>query len=107
MNRVKEQVSGSVASAREKVDEVTERTREGYHQMQDRVTDTIHERPGTSLAAAFGIGVVVGVGLSLLLFQSEPEPMSRRYARRAQKLGNRFWDTLAENLPESISQRMS
>jgi ElaB/YqjD/DUF883 family membrane-anchored ribosome-binding protein len=106
MNRMKEQVSGTMAGARDAVGNVAEQARHGYEQVQTRVGDTVHDHPGMTVAAAFGLGVIAGIGLSLLLFDDEPEPMSRRYARDARNLGQRFWESIAENMPDAISRRM-
>ena len=108
MNRTKDQFEETeevTSKAREAISHVTEQAKHGYEQIQSRVGETVQERPGMSLAAAFGLGVLTGVGLSLLLFDSEPEPMSRRYARNAEQFGRKFWDTIAQSLPESLSRR--
>jgi hypothetical protein len=106
MNRVKDQVSGAVGSARDAAGNVAEQARHSYDQMQSRVGDAVHDHPGMTVAAAFGLGLIAGIGLSLLLFDDEPEPMSHRYARDARKFGRKFWDSIAQTMPESISSRM-
>lgn len=108
MNRtkeMKEQAEEAGSGTREAISRVAEQAKQGYEQIQSRVGDTVHERPGMSLAAAFGLGVVAGVGLSLLLFNHEQESMVHGYTRRAEDLGRRFWDTLAQSVPESFSRR--
>ena len=105
MNRVREQVSGAVSGARETAGQMADQARHGYQQMQARVGDTVQDRPGMSLVAAFGLGVVAGIGLSVLLFDNEPESTTRRYARNAENFGHKFWDSIAQNLPESLSRR--
>lgn len=106
INRVRDQVSGTVSGARETVGNVADQARHGYEQMQARVGDTVHDHPGMSVAAAFGLGVVAGIGLSLLLFEHEPERSSWNYSREARKAGRKFWDSIAENLPNSIARRV-
>jgi ElaB/YqjD/DUF883 family membrane-anchored ribosome-binding protein len=99
VERVKERVSDNFSAARKKAVE-------GYHRMQSRVGDTVYDRPAMSVTAAFGLGLLAGFALSLVLFDVEPEP-ARRYSRNAEKYGRRFWNALAENLPDSIAQRIS
>jgi ElaB/YqjD/DUF883 family membrane-anchored ribosome-binding protein len=106
MNRMKDQVSGTVAGARETASNVAEQARHGYEQMQSRVGDTVHDHPGMTVAAAFGLGILAGIGLSLLLFEHEPERTSWKYSREARKAGRKFWDSIAENLPDSIARRV-
>jgi hypothetical protein len=105
MNRTKDQVDEARSGVRETMERAADQARHGYEQIQTRVGDTVHDRPGMSLAAAFGLGVVAGVGLSLLLFDHESEPISHSYTRRAEDFGRKFWDSIAQSLPESLSRR--
>lgn len=107
VNRMKEQVSDGLSAAREGAEQTVDRVRDGYREVQHRMSDSVQEHPGISLATAFGLGVLTGVGLSLLLFDSEPEPMARRYSRNAEEQGRRFWNALVDSLPSSISQRLA
>lgn len=105
VNRVKEHMGQTWTGARDTVGQVAEQARHGYQQVQARVGDAVHDRPAISLAAAFGLGVLAGIGLSLLLFDNQSEPMSRQYARGAENFGRKFWDAIAQNLPDTLSRR--
>ena len=105
VNRVKERVGQTWSGARDTVGQVAEQARHGYQQVQARVGDAVHDQPAMSLAAAFGLGVLAGFGLSLILFDNQFQPMSRQYARGAENFGRKFWDSIAQNLPDTLSRR--
>ena len=77
--------------------------REGYSE----AGEVIRRRPGQSMAAAFGLGLVAGVGVALLLRGARPTPQATVYDRgRAytERFGKQLRD-LRDSLAEYASMR--
>ena len=77
--------------------------RSGY----EEAGQVIRQRPGQSMAAAFGLGLVAGVGIALLLRGSRPAPSRTVYDRGrgyAERFGKQLHD-LRDSLAEFASSR--
>jgi ElaB/YqjD/DUF883 family membrane-anchored ribosome-binding protein len=77
--------------------------REGYAE----AGETIRRRPGQSMAAAFGLGLVAGVGIALLLRSSRPAPSAAVFDRGrgyTERFGKQIRD-LRDSLAQYASMR--
>ncbi len=89
---------------------VAESARQGARAVRDSYSEAgevIRRRPGQSMAAAFGLGLVAGVGIALLLRGSRPAPSATIYNRGrgyAERLGKQLHD-LRDSLAEYASTR--
>ncbi len=69
--------------------------RQGY-QAAERV---VQQRPGQSLAVAFGLGVAAGVGVAILL-RDRPGSRSAHHGAMAEQFGRQLADVLARFTPK-------
>jgi uncharacterized protein YjbJ (UPF0337 family) len=82
--------------------------RAGYDAIRQGYADAervIQERPGQSLAIAFGLGLVAGVGLSLVLRDRHQDRMSSRGRHAAENFRRQMVDALSGILPEGLKHR--
>jgi uncharacterized protein YjbJ (UPF0337 family) len=111
VERFLEEVSASGASMASRAGEAVQQAggyvRDAAGRMRDSMSegysaaeDFVQERPATSVAFAFGCGVVCGIGLALL-FRGRPEPSAWEQGRHtAERFGRRMRDTVAAAIPE-------
>lgn len=74
--------------------------RDGYAEAEKVVQD----RPGQTIAIAFGLGLVAGVGAAMLLRRPAPEPavsQARAFAEHLRKHMQDMWS----DMPETLAKR--
>lgn len=88
LDELAEEGSDLLGAAREKMEEtashVADGVRQGYEGFKQGLSEAervVAERPGQSLAVAFGVGLVAGVGLSLIL-RDRPRETAMAHGRR-------------------------
>jgi uncharacterized protein YjbJ (UPF0337 family) len=82
---------------------------DGYAALRDGYEEAetfVHERPATSVAVAFGIGVASGLAVALLLHQPKHESRVLQGRAAAERLGKQILDGLAGMLPESLAKTL-
>jgi uncharacterized protein YjbJ (UPF0337 family) len=111
VERFLEEVSASGSSVAGRASEAMHQAGDYMRDRAGRVRDSmsegysaaegyVQERPATSVAFAFGCGVVCGIGLALL-FRGRPEPSAWEQGRHtAERFGRRMRDTVAGAIPE-------
>lgn len=99
-----EEASHTAAHLRDKVQQgaaqMAETARQGYESLREGYSEaerTVQERPGQSMAFAFGLGMLAGVGLSLLLRDRSSESTSRSHA--VSEVGRQLRDALSSFMP--------
>ncbi|MGD9724478.1 MAG: CsbD family protein [Pirellulales bacterium] len=107
VEEVAEQSSGATAHLRDMVQEgassAAESARQGYEALRQRVGDaekTIQERPGQSMAVAFGLGIAAGLGLALLFRERSAESTMARGRGAAEQFGRQMLDALSNLMPQ-------
>jgi uncharacterized protein YjbJ (UPF0337 family) len=91
--------------AQEGATQFAQAAREGYDALRQGYAEAesmVQQRPGQSLAVAFGLGLLAGVGVALLLRQrrSETESAMSRSRAAAEHFGRHVLDTLASMMPQ-------
>jgi uncharacterized protein YjbJ (UPF0337 family) len=89
---VSERISSMADQAVDGVNEGVESIRHGYAEAE-RV---VQERPGQSVAVAFGLGIISGLGLALVLRRRN----EASECRTTERLGHQFRDTLSGMMPD-------
>jgi uncharacterized protein YjbJ (UPF0337 family) len=97
--------------ARQKIHDATTKASDAAHQGAQAVREGYHgagamirRRPGQSMVAAFGLGMVCGLGVALLLRGSRPTPPSP-FARRRSS-AEQFGRQLREQIREAVASHM-
>ncbi len=102
-----------LGTAREKVQETAEHVAdgvrqgyEGFRQGMNEAERVVKERPGQSVAVAFGVGLLAGVGLSLILRDRRHDTTTAFTRGRAatEQFGRQIVDALASVIPESLGK---
>lgn len=86
---------------------VSEAARQGAHAVQEGYVEAgqmIRQRPGQTMVAAFGLGMVCGLGVALLLRGSRPAPPSTFSRGRAS--AERFGRTIRDQIRDSVASHM-
>jgi len=81
---------------------VADAARQGYESLRQGYAEaerTVQQRPGQSLAVAFGLGVLTGVGAVLLLRDRPSESTLGRGRAATEQFGRQMLDALAAMLP--------
>jgi uncharacterized protein YjbJ (UPF0337 family) len=113
LEQLTEEGAGVVASVRETIQhgaaQIGETAQQGYRAMQRSYDDAervVQERPGESLAMAFGLGVMTGLGL-MLLFREHGKETHHRMSddSTSGRIARQIRDSLANLMPESLSSR--
>ncbi len=102
--------SGIAATVRDTIHQgaaqISEAANQGYRSMQrsyDEAERIVQDRPGESLAMAFGLGMMTGLGL-MLLFR-EPLREATRDDSTSARVARQIRDSLAAVMPESFTRR--
>ena len=99
---------------RRKVQEGSAKVSDAAHQGAQAVRDgyaeageMIRQRPGQTMVAAFGLGLVCGLGAALLLRGSRPTPPSKlaRGRASAEHFGRQIRDQIRESLASHMPSR--
>ncbi len=105
LSQVAEEAAAAAGEFRDKVHgkmhegaaQAAETARHGYAAAERAV----QQRPGQSLAVAFGLGVATGVGLAILLRdRPAPRKAARYHSHTAEQFGRQFADALARFMPK-------
>jgi uncharacterized protein YjbJ (UPF0337 family) len=111
LSQIAEEGSDFVGAARERVQEtasqVADEMRQGYQNLRQGYAEAekiVQQRPGQSLAVAFGIGLLAGVGVTLLLRERASESTYTRGRAATEQFGRQLVDALANLLPESLTK---
>jgi hypothetical protein len=59
----------------------------------------VRQRPGQSLAVAFGLGVAAGVGVAILL-RHRPAEVATRHGLSAEQIGRQLAEALTRFMPK-------
>jgi len=92
-DRVQEGAAQVSESVREQVRGGYEALSEGYEEAERFIQD----RPGQTIAVAFGLGLVAGIGVALLFRESPRESSSTRAT--AERVGKQMLDAIAGMIP--------
>jgi uncharacterized protein YjbJ (UPF0337 family) len=99
LNEARERIEEGASQAADAARQGYETLRQGYAQAE-RV---VQERPGQSLAVAFGMGLLSGLGLALMLRErSHHEAIYHRGRHAAENFANSVMDKLSEMMPSSF-----
>lgn len=86
---------------------VTDAARQGAHAVRDGYVEAgqmIRQRPGQTMVAAFGLGMVCGLGVALLLRGSRPAPPST--FARGRESAERFGRQIRDQIRDSVANHM-
>lgn len=98
--RAQEKAAGAMHRA---TDQARSYFEQGYHSAEDLVT----HHPASSALIVFGVGLGLGILIGNALSGAAP-PRSRYLNRhKAERVGQKVLDALAEYLPEPIASRIS
>ena len=111
LEELTEEGLGVVAAARDRLssaaDQAAEGAREGYNALRQGYAEAervIQERPGQTVAVAFGLGLLSGLGVALLLRDRNQEYRFSRGRNAAEHLGCQIRDALAGIIPDSLTK---
>ena len=109
LDQLSQEGAGVAASVRDTLQQgaaqISETASQGYRAMQrsyDEAERVVQERPGESMAMAFGLGVMTGLGLMLLFRDSGHHRVSDDSA--STRIARQIRDSLATLIPESLSR---
>ncbi len=102
-----EEGSDMAARMRDKVQEgakqVADSARQGYEAVRHGYAEaerTIQQRPGQSLAVAFGLGMLAGVGVAILFRERPSESTLNRGRGATEQFGRQMLEALAGMMPK-------
>jgi uncharacterized protein YjbJ (UPF0337 family) len=96
--------SNMLESARERVQETASQVAEGVRQRYADAERVVQERPGQSLAIAFGVGMLAGACITMLLRDSGRESRFSRSRNSTEQFGRHMLDALAGILPDALTK---
>lgn len=96
-DKIEDTVSRAADTAREHYDNL----REGYAEAER----TVQERPGQSMAVAFGLGMLSGLGVALLLRNRTRESRLAEARSSTEHFGRQMLEALAGMIPESLAKK--
>lgn len=104
LSQVAEEAAAAAGEFRDKlqgkVQQAAAHAADSAHQGYAAAERAVQERPGQSLAVAFGLGVATGVGLAILLRgRPAPRKTAHDYSRTAEQFGRHLADALAKFAP--------
>jgi uncharacterized protein YjbJ (UPF0337 family) len=100
--RVQEGMSGVRDRVQEGMSGMADTARQGYDALQQGYAEAerrVQERPGQSMAVAFGLGMLAGVGVALLFRERPSESAMARTRAAGEQLGRQLLDALNRVMP--------
>ena len=112
LGQVAEEESQFDSGVREKIEQTSEQAsegaREGYEALRQGYAEAekvVQERPGQSVAVAFGLGLLSGLGVALLLRDRNHESRLSHGRDAAEHLGRQILNAFVGMVPESLTKK--
>jgi uncharacterized protein YjbJ (UPF0337 family) len=101
MDQVRERVEGAAEQVTEGMRHGYDRFREGYAEAEK----VVQQRPGQSIAVAFGLGLLAGLGAAMLLRDRGPASRLAHGRSAAEHFGRHMLDALSDMIPETLMRK--
>jgi uncharacterized protein YjbJ (UPF0337 family) len=111
LGRVADEGSNIATELRDQIEagasEVADRARQGYDALREGYAEAgrvVQQRPGQSLAVAFGLGLITGLGAALLLRERRSDTVITRGRAATEQFGKQMLDALSGMLPDALTK---